>query len=217
MGPRRIPRPIGDRLQVPRTEERILPASRRPGDRLAAEHLARYRFAGRASAGRIRDVGCGTGYGARELARGTAVREIVAIDRSDEAIAWALRYYPDPKVSFRRADVTARGWEADLGRFDAVVAFELIEHLTDESELVTGIRRALSPGGVLWLSTPLGRGRGISASDPFHAHQLRRSEVVEIFRRGWRAEVFGQLGEWIEPWTPGRRYRTILVRARPER
>jgi hypothetical protein len=79
----------------------------------------------------------------------------------------------------------------------------------------TATRRLLRESGVLWISTPLGRGRGKPASDPFHVHQLRRSEVCDLFRDRWESRIFGQSGSSIESWIPGRRYRTILVRARP--
>jgi hypothetical protein len=38
--------------------------------------------------------------------------------------------------------------------------------------------------------------------------------VVSLFADGWEARIFGQTGTWIEPWTAGRRYYTIVVRAR---
>lgn len=181
---------------------------------MLAEHLARYRYVAPLLAGRILDLGCGTGYGAREIARAEVVREVVAIDRSTEALEWAGRYYPDPKVHRMQVDISAVGWDLVLGTFDGIVAFEVIEHLQEEIFFWSGIRRALRRDGVLWLSTPLGRGRGIRPSDPFHVHQLRRSEVVDLFRAGWTGQAYGQSGTSIESWIPGRRYRTILVRAR---
>jgi 2-polyprenyl-3-methyl-5-hydroxy-6-metoxy-1,4-benzoquinol methylase len=183
-------------------------------DRMMAEHWARYRFAADLLRGRLLDLGCGTGYGASELARREATREVVGIDSSAEALEWAARYYPHPKIDYRRTDVARPGWESSLGSFDGIVAFEILEHVADETAFWIGIKRSLIAGGTLWLSTPLGRGRGRAAADPFHVHQLRRSEVEEIFAEGWEPDFFGQIGEWIEPWVAGRRYYTILVRAR---
>jgi len=208
-------RPVVARRAVPRTEERVLPAARCAADRMLAEHLTRYRFVAPTLRGRVLDLGCGTGYGALELSRQEGVREVLGVDRSAEALAWARRYYPDSKIALEQADVEERDWHAALGPFDGIVAFEILEHLADESALWLGIRRALDLDGVLWISTPVGRGRGIPASDPFHVHQLRRSECEETLRAGgWEAAIFGQTGTWIEPWVAGRRYRTILARAR---
>lgn len=205
-----------DRQKMIRTQERIFPPGRRPEDGHLAEHRVRYRFVADHGSGRILDVGCGTGYGCQEIARRSSVREVAGIDVSESAISTARRYYPDPKVLYRERDLLVAGWENGLGRFDTVVALEILEHLRSEEAFWRGIERALLPGGTLWLSTPLGRGRGKPVSDPYHVHQLRRPEVEALFARGWNAQFYGQTGSWIEPWTPGRRYYTILVRAHPK-
>jgi len=202
------------RWGYPPTEERIFPASRRSGDRLLAEHWARYRYVAQTARGRILDLGCGTGYGSRELARTPGVAEVVGVDRSEEALAWAMRYYRDPKVRFYRRDLESSGWERGLGLFDEVIAFEIIEHLADEKRFWSGIDRCLRGYGLLWISTPLGRGRGRPSSDPFHLHQLRRSEAAQLPGARGKPVLYGQTGRWIEPWVPGRRYYTVLVRAR---
>ena len=206
-----------ERRSIARSEERLFPPVRRPTDGMLREHRARYSFAAGSLRGRVLDLGCGTGYGCHELSGHAAIAEVVGIDRSPEAIAWAARYYPNPRVSYRVADLEVAGWETGLGRFDRIVAFEVLEHLRNEEAFWRGIDRLLAPGGAFWLSTPLGRGRGITPSDPFHLHQLTRSEVTRLFASGWKASYYGQTGTWIEAWTPGRRYYTILVRATSER
>ena len=140
--------------------------------------------------GRVLDLGCGTGYGCHELAALDPIGEIVGIDGSPEALALARRYYPHPKITYDRGDLTHPGWGSNRGRFDAILAFEILEHLEREEAFWSGVRGVLQPGGTLWLSTPLGRGRGRPASDPYHVHQLRRSEVEALFSVGWRCSVY---------------------------
>jgi 2-polyprenyl-3-methyl-5-hydroxy-6-metoxy-1,4-benzoquinol methylase len=202
------------RRRIPRTEERIFPANRRSSDQMLAEHWERYRFVAQRASGRVLDLGCGTGYGARELALNGSVSEVVAIDRCDDALRIARSYFGHPRVVYTQRDVIRPNWSENLGRFQSVIALEILEHLEIEEAFWAGIAGVLSEGGTLWLSTPLGRGRGKPAADPFHVHQLRRSEVTSLFGEGWDASFYGQTGGWIEPWVAGRRYYTILARGR---
>ena len=59
------------------TGERVVPGQ--VNDDLWSEHVARYAFARRFSAGKsVLDAGCGTGYGSAELAR--SARDVAGID-----------------------------------------------------------------------------------------------------------------------------------------
>jgi SAM-dependent methyltransferase len=44
--------------------------------------------------------------------------------------------------------------QPDLGTFDVVTAFDIIEHVADPASLLAQIRKVLKPGGVLVLTTP---------------------------------------------------------------
>jgi len=95
------------------------------GSLLEAEHLARYRWAGALVEGkRVLDAGCGTGYGSELLARQGAA-EVVGVDADADVIEAASRSASG--VTFVAADL--RELPADLGEFDVVVCFEVIEHI----------------------------------------------------------------------------------------
>jgi SAM-dependent methyltransferase len=144
------------------------------GDPLFALDLARHEAAyeiARASlpAGRVLDLGCGSGYGAAGLAgRGAPV---VALDR----------VAPDP--ASRRSP--ARFVRADLGAvplaaraFDLVVSFQVIEHLADPGPYLDAIADLLAPGGSAILTTP-----NLLTSDgvnPYHVHEYRAGELREV-------------------------------------
>jgi 2-polyprenyl-3-methyl-5-hydroxy-6-metoxy-1,4-benzoquinol methylase len=55
-----------------------------------------------------------------------------------------------PNLEVVRDDVTA----PRLGRFDAVLCTEVLEHVPDPRAALRGLRRLLAPGGTLVLSTP---------------------------------------------------------------
>jgi 2-polyprenyl-3-methyl-5-hydroxy-6-metoxy-1,4-benzoquinol methylase len=100
---------------------------------------------------RLLDVGCGPGTFIAHMAR---VQESVGIDLSSNQIAYAERLYGGPGRRFIRC--TAEQLPEEVGRFDAITAIELIEHLSPEevkATLEAAVRR-LEPGGKLVITTP---------------------------------------------------------------
>ena len=81
--------------------------------------------------------------------------------------------------------------------FDVVVAAEILEHVSDVRALLDGIVRVLRPGGLLWATTP--HGRGISArllgaswsvvNPPGHVQLFS----IDGLRRLLRAAGFGDI------------------------
>jgi glycosyltransferase involved in cell wall biosynthesis len=67
------------------------------------------------------------------------------------------------------------------GSFDAVVAFEIIEHVPDVGGFLDVCERMLVPGGRVYLSTPNGTfGEG---NNPHHLRVYRAVELYELCRR----------------------------------
>jgi glycosyltransferase involved in cell wall biosynthesis/SAM-dependent methyltransferase len=161
--------------------ERFIPGA---GVGIAYEHWARYALAAEAVRGRdVLEVACGEGYGAAFLAR--SARSVLAFDASEQAVAHARTTYSGTGVRFEQATVRDF-FERCEGRFDAVTAFEVIEHLTveDQSRLLDGIRRVLRPGGFALVSTPdklLYTDRSLSAN-PFHIREYYRDEFEAELR-----------------------------------
>lgn len=157
------------------TGERVIPGEVDPD--LLNEHLARYAFAARLARGlAVLDAGCGSGYGAAELAR--EAREVLAIDISQEAIEHAREHYQQSKIRFERASCLEI--PATDGAFDLVVAFEIIEHLDDWRAFLREVRRVLSPRGQFVVSTPnrvyYAESRVQLGPNPFHVHEFDAAE-----------------------------------------
>jgi len=104
----------------------------------------------RASARRVLEVGCGAGDTVAALANHGF--DAWGIDISPRAIELATRAHPD--CSFTAHSVEDLPWPVSESSVDAVVAFEVIEHLIRPRRLLEGAHAVLSVGGHVALTTP---------------------------------------------------------------
>ncbi|USO01165.1 MAG: bifunctional 2-polyprenyl-6-hydroxyphenol methylase/3-demethylubiquinol 3-O-methyltransferase UbiG [Alphaproteobacteria bacterium] len=97
---------------------------------------------------RILDVGCGGGVLCEALTRCGAL--VVGVDASPTSIAIAREHAEKNTLAITYVE----GEVADIqGEFDLVIAFEVIEHVTDPSEFLRAIQARIASGGVAVLST----------------------------------------------------------------
>lgn len=166
------------------TGERVIPGE--VDADLLNEHVARYAFAARYAEGKqVLDAGCGSGYGAAEMAQTAA--QVVGIDLSAEAIAYSNAHYAAPNLRFESGSCTAL--PAPDAAFDLVIAFEVIEHLHDWRTFLAEARRVLSPEGRFIVSTPnklyYQETRRMEGPNPFHMHEFEleefRAELEGVF------------------------------------
>ena len=138
-----------------------------------ARHRAAYHFARPwAEATRVLDLGCGSGYGAAELAQHSPC--VVALDRVP----------PDgsarrDSACFVRADIGALPLVASS--FDLVISFQVIEHLDDPSDYLDAIATLLRPTGVALLTTP--NRLTSDGVNPYHVHEYIAEELEGVLDR----------------------------------
>ena len=164
------------------TGERVIPGQ--VNDDLWSEHVARYAFARRYAEGqRVLDAGCGTGYGSAELAQSAA--EVTGVDISSDAIEYAVANYPIPGLRFLESSCTAVPFPDES--FDLLVAFEVIEHLTDYRAFLDECGRLLTRNGLFIVSSPNKRyyasTRAATGPNPYHEHEFEAAEFADELKR----------------------------------
>lgn len=97
----------------------------------------------------VLELGCGDGWFTAALDRcGFAV---TGLDRDESHLQVARHHYPH--LHFHAGDATHALDPALLGRFDAVMAIDLVDHVPHSRRLVSVALSALKPGGLLMLTS----------------------------------------------------------------
>lgn len=190
------------------TGERIIPELMKPTNGMLLEHVARYYFATPYMKGRVLDLACGSGYGTHMIAKTckSDIDSILGVDIDADIVRYAEKTYYHPLSSFRAEDALNPRLPSVLGTFDAIVSFETIEHVHDDSLFMRNLYNLLRPGGTLVLSTPFGQGRGKPTREPFHVHQLTEEEFRDLFGDFREVTYYFQRGVTFEPRREGVHY-----------
>jgi 2-polyprenyl-3-methyl-5-hydroxy-6-metoxy-1,4-benzoquinol methylase len=132
------------------TGERFIPGY--GGTQIRYEHMHRYAIAYELCKGkRTLDYGCGEGYGTAILAKNAS--SVVGVDVDPEAIEHSKDLYADfSNASFHFLESSLLPFPD--GHFEFITCFEVIEHVTNQEEILSELSRVLSPTGTLLISTP---------------------------------------------------------------
>jgi len=173
------------------TGERCVPWS--PDVQVVYEHYHRYLWAAELVRGRrVLDLGSGEGFGSAILA-GVAER-VVGVDVDATTVEHSRLNYAAPNLSFEQGSaLELERFEARS--FDAVVCFELIEHISDHERVLAGIERVLVDDGLLVISTPDRRmyTDATGVHNPFHERELTAPELRALIgARFPHLRLFGQ-------------------------
>ena len=139
-------------------------------------HLAVYEWIEPQVAGlRVIDMACGEGYGAAALARRAAA--VTGVDANPEAHDHARMRYHAPNLHFARAMVERYGEPACC---DAVSFLQTIEHVPNPEDVLRRFKALVTPGGVVYVSTPnlltLAPAGADKSDNPWHLREYRAHE-----------------------------------------
>ncbi len=99
----------------------------------------------------VLDVGCGAGLLSEPMAR--LGSDVTGLDPAASAIEAARRHAEAGGLAIRYRTDTVETVAAEGGRFDLVLALEVVEHVPDVDRFLRGCAAALRPGGLMILST----------------------------------------------------------------
>lgn len=142
-------------------------------------HWERYEFAKSYVHGKkVLDVACASGYGTDLLTSASGV-PAVGLDIDEGSIKWASHYFGDRSSFFKIEKEDA--WPVAANSVDVVVSFETIEHVKDPNIFLSEIYKALKPGGILVISTPLNETEErFSPANEFHVREYSWEEFTAL-------------------------------------
>lgn len=122
----------------------------------------------------VLDIGCGTGEPIARLLTGAGA-QVTGIDAAPAMIAAARESFPDGR--WIRADMREM---PDLGRFDGLIAWDSLFHLTpaDQRSVLAALPGVARPGAALMFTsgTELGQAIGTFGGQPLYHGSLATAE-----------------------------------------
>jgi SAM-dependent methyltransferase len=125
------------------------------------------------------EIGCGTGFVLGGIARALPDLRLVGGDLFPAGLAVAA--VRAPRADLLQIDARRIPYEEE---FDVVGAFDVLEHIEQDEDVLRAVRRTLRPGGGLLVTVPQHPWLW-SAVDDFarHVRRYRRRELVEKLRQ----------------------------------
>lgn len=156
----------------------------------AGIHVSRYQLARNFVAQkRVLDIACGEGYGSWLLKQWGA-KQVVGVDIAEKAIDSAQRHFSTAGIEFICAD--AESILCDEA-FDLIISLETIEHVSDQHQFLSQLKKLLAPNGVIILSCPNDEAASWTKSDnPFHLRKYTFKDFITVTE-----SVFGQASDWL--------------------
>lgn len=115
--------------------------------------MSYYKFASKliGKGKRVLDVGCNEGLGTFLVGKECGFAK--GVDFDEDAIVQAQKNFNEPFVEFEAGDFLK---SEDTGNWDAVINFDVIEHILPEHahDFIEGIAKELTPEGLCIIGTP---------------------------------------------------------------
>jgi SAM-dependent methyltransferase len=125
---------------------------------------------------RFLEVGCGTGFVLSGIRTAFPSAELAGSEIFSTGLAFAAERVPS--AAFYQMDARAIPFR---DHFDAIGAFDVLEHIDDDTRVITEVARALRPGGTFLLSVP--QHPSLWSAQDDHAFHVRRYTAAGLRRK----------------------------------
>ena len=134
--------------------------------------------------GDVLEIGTGTGYGVEVVA--PKATRYISVDKQLPPSIMQLE-----NVEYYDMEVPPIGFEN--GSFDAVVSFQVIEHIEEDIDFVREVARVLRPGGKFVVSTP--NAPMSLTRNPWHVREYNADELRNLLECHFsKVEAYGVVG-----------------------
>lgn len=184
-------------------DERYLPLVKSYSAAMHLGHMASYKEALRYSYGRrVLDIGCGVGYGAFFLASYGAM-QVIALDRSSEALSYAAEVYHHPRLQYIQADALHLPLKGFV--FDFVFSSQVIEHVPSAEHFMREAKRALAPDGFCLITTANRDlfSPGGSGANPHHINEMNWESYKGVAQEAFPNVRFRGIPQHCLTWPEG--------------
>lgn len=125
---------------------------------------------------RVLEIGFGEGYGTNMISQ--FVDSVVGLDVNEEAVNYAAEQYASVSCTFKIFDGERIPFKDK--KFDAVVSYQVIEHIENDKNYLKEILRVLKKGGTLYLTTPNRLHRLDPDQEPWNPFHIREYSASQL-------------------------------------
>jgi ubiquinone/menaquinone biosynthesis C-methylase UbiE len=125
---------------------------------------------------RVLEIGFGEGYGTNLLA--DHLNRITALDVNKKAVDYANGKYGDDNCKFQHYNGNRLPYSDQ--HFDAVISFQVIEHIGDDHQFVKEIQRVLKKNGIAVITTPNRKTRLKPGEEPWNEFHVREYSANQL-------------------------------------
>jgi 2-polyprenyl-3-methyl-5-hydroxy-6-metoxy-1,4-benzoquinol methylase len=126
------------------------------------------------------EIGCGTGFVLSAVSKQFTEARLAGSEYLEEGLVYARMRVP--QAEFTQMDARHIPYDAE---FDAIGAFDVLEHIEEDEEVLRQIFKALKPNGMVFITVPQHHWQW-SAVDEYACH-VRRYDADELHQKVCRA------------------------------